>query len=112
MTVSFGTRLPFKDRMFKVLSENPGSMLMHTGALGWAASSAAQITGIAFNNKIDKNKKKFLIPQELGDATGNIALYYLVTLGMKNFANKVSKYYKKQHLQSMFLQYLIHFYIF
>lgn len=68
---------------WKNVANNPGSMLMHTGALGWAASSAAQITGIALNDKIDSSKKKFLIPQEFADAAGNIALYYLVTLSAK-----------------------------
>lgn len=70
-----------KTRLWQV--ENPGSMLMHTGALGWAASSAAQITGMLFNDNIDTNKKKFLIPQEFADAAGNIALYYAVTLVLK-----------------------------
>jgi len=62
---------------------NPGGMLMHTAALGWGASSAAQITGMLFNDKIDSNKKKFLIPQELADAAGNIALYYALTAPVK-----------------------------
>lgn len=71
------------------VTSNPGEILMHTGALGWAAGSAAQITGIAFNDKIDSNKKKFLIPQEFADALGNIGLYYVVTLSIKNFVESM-----------------------
>lgn len=73
----------FKLWFWKKVCVNPGSMLMHTAAVGWGASSAAQISGIAFNDKIDSNKKKFLIPQEFADAAGNIALYYLVTYSIK-----------------------------
>ena len=34
---------------------------------------------MSFNDKIDSNKKRFLIPQEIVDAIANIALYYGVT---------------------------------
>ncbi len=78
-----------KQWFWKRTSKDPSGMLMHTGALGWAASSAAQITGIALNEKIDTNKKKFLIPQEFADATGNIALYYLITLSTKKFVENL-----------------------
>ena len=60
--------------------KKPGDMLMHTGAIGWGASSLAQVSGIACNDKIDSNKKRFLIPQEILDAIANIALYYGITL--------------------------------
>lgn len=59
--------------------KKPGDMLMHTGAIGWGASSLAQVVGMSFNDKIDSNKKRFLIPQEIVDAIANIALYYGVT---------------------------------
>lgn len=78
-----------KQWFWKKVSVNPGSMLMHTGALGWAASSAAQITGIIRNDKIDSSKKKFLIPQEFADAAGNIALYYLLTVSFKRFVESL-----------------------
>ena len=81
----------YKDKMtwkmwfWSKVASNPSGMLMHTGALGWAASSAAQITGLAFNDKIDSNKKKFLIPQEFADAVFNIALYYALTLSVSRY---------------------------
>ncbi len=73
-----------KSKIWKNVVNNPGDTLMHTGAVGWAASSLAQITGMLFNDNIDSNKKKFLIPQEFADAVGNIALYYIVTVSIKN----------------------------
>ena len=53
--------------------------LFATAAIGWFLASAAQVSGIALNTKIDKNDKKFLIPQEIGDGAANIGLYALVT---------------------------------
>ncbi len=78
-----------KAKIWRNVVNNPGDTLMHTGAIGWAASSAAQITGMLFNDKIDSNKKKFLIPQEFADAVGNIALYYIVTVSIKNSVEKL-----------------------
>ena len=72
-----------KEEIWKNVANKPGDTLMHTGAIGWAASSLAQITGMIFNDSIDSNKKKFLIPQEFADAVGNITLYYIVTMGTK-----------------------------
>lgn len=78
-----------RDRIWKNVVNNPGATLMHTGAIGWAASSLAQITGMLFNDNIDSNKKKFLIPQEFADAVGNIALYYIVTVYIKDNVEKL-----------------------
>lgn len=78
-----------KTKIWKNVVNNPGDTLMHTGAIGWAASSLAQITGMLFNDDIDSNKKKFLIPQEFADAAGNIALYYIVTVTIKNNVEKL-----------------------
>ncbi len=86
------TIVEMKNKVYRKLSKNPGTMLMHTGAIGWAASSAAQITGMAFNDKIDENKKKFLIPQECADAAGNIVLYYILTTISKKFAEGLFDY--------------------
>lgn len=78
-----------KTKIWKNVVNNPGDTLMHTGAIGWAASSLAQITGMLFNDDIDSNKKKFLIPQEFADAVGNIALYYIVTVSIKDNVEKL-----------------------
>lgn len=80
----YANKFTLKNWFWNKVANDPGKMLMHTGAIGWAASSAAQITGLVFNKKIDKEKKKFLIPQEFADAAVNITLYYLLTLSVKN----------------------------
>ena len=81
----YSQKMTLKTWFWSKVSANPGSMLMHTGAIGWAASSAAQMTGIALNDKIDSNKKKFLLPQEFADAVFNIALYYVLTLSVTRY---------------------------
>lgn len=64
-------------------------MLIHTGTIGWALSSAAQIFGIMINDKIPKEQKMFLIPQEFADACVNILAFYTVTQTLASFANKL-----------------------
>ena len=78
-----------KHWFWKRFAPDPSGMLMHTAAVGWAASSAAQIAGMLCNDKIDSNKKKFLIPQEFADAVGNIALYYAITASVKTGVEKL-----------------------
>lgn len=60
-------------------AKNNAMFLFTTAAVGWVLASAAQTIGILTNKKIDKEDKKFLIPQELADGTMNILLYALVT---------------------------------
>ena len=62
-------------------------MLIHTGTIGWALSSAAQIFGIMINDKIPKEQKMFLIPQEFMDACVNILAFYTITntLSLRNY---------------------------
>lgn len=79
----------FKTYLFKNYGENPGTMLVHTGALGWLLSSLAQIFAVAVNDKISPEQKSFLIPQEFADACINILSFYLVTSSFKNFASKL-----------------------
>lgn len=76
-----GTRL--KTKWFNKYSSGLGDMLIATGALGWALSSAGQILGISFNKKISKDKKKFLIPQEIFDAVVNIVSFVVITRSCK-----------------------------
>lgn len=54
----------FKTVIYKNYGENPGKMLVHTGVLGWILSSLAQIAAVVFNDKISKEQKVFLIPQD------------------------------------------------
>lgn len=68
----------FADDTYK-LAQKPGKMLLLVGVAGWVLSSLAQVTAVVINNKIPKDQKKFLIPQELADAGVNIASFFLIT---------------------------------
>lgn len=72
----------------KKYGENPGKMLVHTGVIGWALSSLAQVFAIVINDKIPKEQKMFLIPQEIADACVNIVSFYVITQSVKSIANK------------------------
>lgn len=78
-----------KAKAYDVYGKDPAKMLLHTGAWGWILSSAAQITGVAVNDKISAEEKKFLIPQEMADAAVNIASFYTITLGATKFGEKL-----------------------
>ncbi|MBQ8460666.1 hypothetical protein IJ541_11290 [bacterium] len=79
------------NQIAKAYGHKPGKMLVHTGVIGWVLSSLAQISAIVFNDKIPKEQKMFLIPQEMADAGINIISFYLITQGFKNVANKLVK---------------------
>ncbi len=79
----------FKSVMYKNYGENPGKMLVHTGVLGWILSAMAQVSAVVFNDKISKEQKSFLIPQEIADAAINIVSYYVITSSFKNLASKL-----------------------
>ena len=77
--------------LYKSYGENPGKMLLHTGAIGWILSSCGQIFGIITNDKISPEQKMFLIPQEGADAFVNIASFYTLTSGVKFIGSKLAK---------------------
>lgn len=77
--------------LYKNYGENPGKMLVHTGVLGWILSSLAQIAAVVFNDKISKEQKVFLIPQEMADAAANIISFYVVTNSVKALGSKLVK---------------------
>ena len=79
----------FKINLYKQYGENPGKMLVHTGTLGWILSSLAQVTALVFNDKITKEQKSFLIPQEIADAGINILSFYMITNSFKTLASKM-----------------------
>lgn len=79
-----------KTGLFKSYSNDAGKMLLHTGALAWATSAVAQIVGIINNDKISKEQKKFLVPQEMADAVVNIFSFYMVTDSIQNFTKKLA----------------------
>ena len=75
-------------KLYNKYSENPGTMLLHTGTIGWVLSCAAQIGAIITNDKIAPEQKTFLIPQELGDGLINILSFYFITSSVKNICSK------------------------
>jgi len=80
----------FKNIILKKYGENPGTMLVHTGAIGWVLSSLAQITALMFNPEIKPEQKMFLVPQEIGDAIVNIISFYTLTHGVKCIGSKLT----------------------
>ncbi|MBD5401902.1 hypothetical protein HDR58_03745 [bacterium] len=79
----------FKNCVARNYGEHPGKMLIHTGIIGWVLSSAAQVAAIVINDKIPKEQKMYLIPQEIADAGVNIASFYLITQSFKSLASKL-----------------------
>ncbi len=79
----------FKNTILTKYGSNPAKMLIYTGVLGWFLSSAAQVVAIAVNDKIPKEQKMFLIPQEIGDGAINVVSFFLVTSVIKNFASRL-----------------------
>ncbi len=79
----------YLENLWNNYSKDPAKILVHTGTIGWALSSAAQITAILFNDKISAKDKTFLIPQETFDAAVNIGCFYLLTSGIKKFSQKL-----------------------
>lgn len=71
--------------------DKPGTMLIHTGVIGWVLSSLAQISAIIINDKIPTKQKMFLIPQEAADAAVNIASFYLITRTFQGLTSKLVK---------------------
>ena len=80
-----------KIQLYKAYSKDPGKMLIHTGVIGWAMSSMAQICAIMLNDKIPKEQKMFMIPQEFADAVINIISFYAVTRSITGAALKAVK---------------------
>ncbi|MFA7658648.1 MAG: hypothetical protein WCY19_04380 [Candidatus Gastranaerophilaceae bacterium] len=78
-----------KDHMGSSYSGDAGKMLLHTGTIAWIVSSAAQILAIIANDKVSKEQKKFMIPQEMADAAINILAFYTLTNGIQNFTKKL-----------------------
>ena len=69
--------------------KDTSKMLIATGVAGWTLSSLAQIAAIAFNPKLSKEQKSFLVPQEFADAVVNIGSFFLVTLSVKKVVSKM-----------------------
>ena len=82
----------FKNSLNTILEKfgsNPGKMLIYTGVLGWFLSSAAQVVAIAVNDKISKEQKSYLIPQEIADGAVNVFSFFLITTTIKSLTSKL-----------------------
>ncbi len=82
---------PFNEFVAKHYGKDTGKMLIHTGVVGWILSAAAQVMAIVVNDKIPKEQKMYLVPQELADAGVNILSFYTITQGCKSVASKLVK---------------------
>ena len=63
----------------KKYKEDPSQMLIITGIIGWITSAAAQVGCVIFDKEISKDKKSFLIPQEILDAVINVCSFFAIT---------------------------------
>lgn len=79
----------FKNFVAKHYGSNTGKMLIHTGVIGWILSSAAQVVAIVINDKIPKEQKMYLIPQEIADAAVNIVSFYAITQTFSSVAKRL-----------------------
>ncbi len=73
----------------KNFKNDASKMLIWTGVAGWTLSSLAQVGALLINDKISKEKKSFLVPQELADAAVNIGSFFLITQASKKFVQKL-----------------------
>lgn len=73
----------------KNFRNDASKMLIWTGVAGWTLSSLAQVGALLINDKISKEKKSFLVPQELADAAVNIGSFFLITQASKKLIQKL-----------------------
>lgn len=74
--------------VYKNFTNDPGHFLLVSGAIGWAASCVNQTVAIMINDKIPKEQKYFLIPQEITDGIVNTLLYIAITKSFNIFGKK------------------------
>lgn len=79
-----------KNHLYEKYGQESGKMLVHAGVITWITSSLSQVVAIAVNDKVPKEQKKFLIPQEIADGAINVLTFYLITNSMKNIAGKLT----------------------
>ncbi len=77
------------NKVYDGFAKDTGKMFVWTGAIGWALSSIAQITAVSINDKIPKEQKKFLIPQEIADAVINIVSFIAITQTVNKFGKRL-----------------------
>lgn len=78
-------------KVYNRFAGKPGDLLLWTGTIGWILSSLGQLSAIVVNKKIPNDQKKFLIPQEMGDAAANIASFFILTKSVTRFGEHLVK---------------------
>lgn len=78
-----------KNYLYKHYGQESGKLIVHTGVITWTLASLAQIAAIVLNDKIPKEQKKFLVPQEIADGALNIFAFYTITNSLKSLAGKL-----------------------
>ena len=79
----------FCQYMFDYYSKDGGKLLVHMGALGTLFGSVAQLMAVATDKKLDKDQKKFLLPQEGADAVVSVFMTYTVCDLIKKLGDKI-----------------------
>lgn len=77
----------FTQKMYNAYSKDGGKLLVIMGSAGWVFSSIAQIGMLLGDKKIDKEQKKFLLPQEGADAAVNVLMYFSISALIKKWAD-------------------------
>lgn len=78
-----------KNYIYKHYGQESGKMLVHVGLITWTVACLSQVAAVLVNDKIPKEQKKFLLPQELADGAINILSFYLITNSMKDIGSKL-----------------------
>ena len=79
----------FTQYMYNHYSKDGGKLLVHLGAASWACGAVAQIAMLLGDKSIDKDQKKFLLPQEGADALVNVGMYYSICEIIKRFGDRM-----------------------
>ena len=79
----------FIQYMYDYYSKDCGKLLVHMGALATLFGSIAQVMAVITDKKLDKDQKKFLLPQEGADAFVNVTMTYTVCDLIKRLGDKI-----------------------
>lgn len=78
-----------KNYLYKNYGQESGKLIVHTGLVTWTMACLSQVFAIVVNDKIPKEQKKFLIPQEFADGAINILAFYTLTNSLKNLSSRL-----------------------
>ncbi len=79
----------FIQYMYDHYSKDGGKLLVHMGALATLFGAIAQVMAVVTDKKLDKDQKKFLLPQEGADAFVNVLMTYSVCDIIKKRGDKL-----------------------